>query len=84
MALKEDLATVISNPASGIMTPEFELEETPMGKVGGFIISPTFAGKSQIERQNLIWDYLDHELDKTQILHIVTLVTVTPEEAQED
>jgi len=84
MALKEDLTTLISNPASGITTPEFELEETSMGKVGGFIISPTFAGKSQIERQNLIWNYLDHELDKNQIIHIVTLVTVTPEEAQED
>lgn len=84
MALKEDLTTLVSNPASGIMTPKFELEETPMGKVGGFIISPTFAGKSQIERQNMIWDYLDHKLDKTHILHIVTLVTVTPAEAQED
>ena len=84
MALKDRLTILISEPASGIANPEFELEETPGGKVGGFIISPTFEGKSQIERQNMVWDYLDDNLDKEQILHIVSLVTVTPDEAKED
>jgi hypothetical protein len=84
MALKDDLTTLLSDPASGIAKPEFELEETPNGKVGGFIISPTFVGKSQIERQNMVWDYLDEKLDKEKILHIVSLVTVTPDEAKED
>ncbi|MFC1600792.1 BolA/IbaG family iron-sulfur metabolism protein [Candidatus Sumerlaeota bacterium] len=84
MALADTLSILISNPASGIAAPEFELEETPNGKVGGFIISPTFVGKSQIERQNMMWDYLDQNLDQEQILHIVSLVTVTPDEWQED
>lgn len=84
IGLEGNLKALISNPASGIATPEFDLEETPGGKIGGFIISPTFVGKSQIERQNMVWDYLDSHLDKEQILHIVSLVTVTPDEAQED
>lgn len=84
MALKEKIETLISNHESGIATPEFDLEETPGGKVGGFIISATFVGKSQIERQNIVWDYLDSNLDKKEILHIVSLVTVTPDEAEED
>ncbi|MDA1088023.1 MAG: hypothetical protein O2901_13550 [Verrucomicrobia bacterium] len=84
MPLKDELTTTISSPLSGIATPEFELEETPAGKVGGFIISPSFAGKSQIERQNMLWDYLDQSLSKEQILGIISLVTVTPDEAQED
>ncbi len=84
MELKEELETLISNPESGIATPEFDLEEIPGGKVGGFIISPSFVGKSQIERQDLVWDYLDSSLDKDKILHIVSLVTVTPDEAKED
>lgn len=58
--------------------------ETPNGKVGGFIISPTFAGKSQIERQNMVWGCLDGHLDHEHILHIVSLVTITPDEAKED
>ena len=63
---------------------QIAFEETPAGKVGGFIISPSFVGKSQIERQNMLWDYLDHAMTKEQILGIVSLVTVTPEEAQAD
>ncbi|MHC4445247.1 MAG: BolA family protein [Planctomycetota bacterium] len=84
MALKDDLTTLISDPASGIENPVFELEEAPGDKVSGFIISPTFAGKTQIERQNMVWDYLDNNLDKEQILRIVSLVTVTPDEAKDD
>ena len=84
MAIKDDIETLIRNPASGIATPEFNLEETPSGKVGGFVISPTFVGKSQLERQNMLWDYLDDNLNQEQILHIVSLVTVTPDEDKED
>ena len=84
MALKEKIETLISDSASKIAEPEFDLEETSGGKVGGFIISATFVGKSQVERQNMLWDYLDDKLDKEQILHIVSLVTVTPDEAKED
>ena len=68
MAIKDDIETLIRNPASGIATPEFNLEETPSGKVGGFVISPTFVGKSQLERQNMLWDYLDDNLNQEQIL----------------
>ncbi len=84
MGLKEKLENLINNSACDIEEPEFDLQETPGGKVGGFIISPTFVGMSQIERQNMVWDYLDKNLDKREILHIVSLVTVTPEEDEED
>ncbi len=63
---------------------ELELEETDNGKVGGFIISPSFAGKSQIERQNMLWDYLDGNLGQDKILRIVSLITITPDEAKEE
>ena len=84
MALKETLMKLISKDASPIKKPEFDLKETPGDKVGGFIISATFVGMSQIERQNMLWDYLDDNFDKEEILHIVSLVTVTPEEDEED
>lgn len=84
MPLIDKLTTTLSDPASEIATPEFELEETPTGKVGGFIISPSFAGKSQIERQNMLLDYLDQSLNAEQALGIISLVTVTPDEAQDD
>ena len=84
MPLKDTLETLIKDRASGIAAPELELEEAANGKVGGFVISTTFAGKPQLERQNMLWDYLDHTLNPDQVLHIVSLVTLTPEEAKED
>jgi acid stress-induced BolA-like protein IbaG/YrbA len=84
MPLKDTIETLIKDRASGIDSPELELEEAANGKVGGFVISTTFAGKPQLDRQNMLWDYLDHTLNREQILHIVSLVTLTPEEAKED
>ncbi|MFW6303396.1 MAG: hypothetical protein ACOC2L_02130 [Candidatus Sumerlaeota bacterium] len=84
MALKETLTSVLTKSDSGIDSPVLDLEETPGGKVGGFIISPSFAGMPQIERQNLLWDYLDHALSQEQLTRIVSLVTVTPDEAEEE
>ncbi len=84
MALKETLMKLISKDASPIKDSKFDLDETSGGKVGGFIISATFVGMSQIERQNMLWDYLDDNLGKEEILHIVSLVTVTPDEDEED
>ena len=84
MPLKDELETLIKSSESGIDAPELELEETSNGKVGGVVISPTFAGKPQLDRQNMLWDFLDHHLGRDQILHIVSLVTLTPDEAKED
>jgi acid stress-induced BolA-like protein IbaG/YrbA len=83
MPLRDEIETLISNRESEIADPTFELEETA-GKVGGFVISSSFAGKPQLDRQNMLWDYLDRHLDREQILHIVSLVTLTPDEAKED
>ena len=32
----------------------------------------------------MVWDYLDGHLDREHILYVVSLVTVTPDEANED
>lgn len=82
MALKDELTAVMTDPESGLEEPVLDLEEAPNGKVAGFIISRTFAGKSQLERQNMVWDYLDRRLKQKQILRIISLVTVTPDEAK--
>mgnify|MGYP000283051770 CR=1 FL=1 len=84
MALKEKLEALIKDVDSGIVNPEFDLEQISGDKVAGFVISDSFKGKSQIERQNMIWDYLDENLDKTEILRIVSLLTMTPDEFEND
>ncbi len=67
----------------GLENPKLEMDETPAGRFGGFIISNTFAGISHIERQNMIWDKLDEVLDEEKRLKIIGLLTMTPEEVEE-
>jgi len=81
MELKKELEDILFN--IGFENPELEIEITKTGRVGGFIISESFSGKSQIERQNMLWDKLDKILDEEKRLKIVGLLTMTPAEAEE-
>ncbi len=81
MEFKEELEHILSE--IGLENPDLEIEETPEGRVGGFIISESFLGISQIERQNMLWDKLDKILDEEKRLKIIGLLTMTPAEAEE-
>ncbi len=80
MAFKEELIEALSQ--SGLEAPEFDLEESPGGKVGGFVISESFEGMPQLDRQNMLWHYLDSKFDQEKRAKIVVLVTITPTEAK--
>jgi len=82
MALRDEIVSTLSRPDSRLTEPQFDLEETAGGKVGGFVISPAFEGMAQIDRQNMVWDYLESHLTKEQLLGIVSLVTLTPDEVK--
>ncbi len=81
MELKEELKDILFK--IGLENPELEIEVTKTGRVGGFVISESFSGKSQIDRQNMLWDKLDRILDEEKRLNIVGLLTMTPAEAEE-
>jgi acid stress-induced BolA-like protein IbaG/YrbA len=81
MELKEELENILFQ--LGFENPELEIEMTKTGRVGGFVISESFSGKSQIERQNMLWNKLDRILDEEKRLRIVGLLTMTPAEAEE-
>lgn len=63
---------------------QVHLESTDSGKIGGHIISAHFTGKSQLERQNLLWEGLEQQLEPDELKQIVALLTVTPEEIADD
>ena len=65
--------------SNGFSKDDLQLETTDSGRVGGFIVSNNFDGKSQLDRQDEIWKILD-SLDETQRQKIVAILTVTPEE----
>jgi len=82
MEIREELEAAIRFRL-GLENPQFEFELTPTGRIGGFIISESFFGKTQIERQNMIWDELDKVFDKEKRLKIIGLLTMTPDEIEE-
>ncbi|MGH7283819.1 MAG: hypothetical protein ACRELY_20020 [Polyangiaceae bacterium] len=57
-----------------------ELEDAPGDKVGGLVLSGSFASQSPSERQDLIWKSLDAHLDRFERTRVVFIVTDTPEE----
>jgi acid stress-induced BolA-like protein IbaG/YrbA len=70
--------------AAGYGPAEIDLETTSTGKVGGFVVSGSFAGVSQMERQERLWSQLSKHLDSKQLSCIVSLLTMTPEETEDD
>ena len=53
------------------------------GKWGGLVISSSFVGMTQVERQDFIWDILSSELFFHEMEQILGLITLTPEESSE-
>lgn len=62
-----------------LTTPRFVLE--PAGtKVSGSIVSPTFRGMPDSERQRRIWDALDEEYGPDSVQRVGSLLAFTPDE----
>ena len=70
--------------AAGFAADQIHLEQTPSGNVGGFVISPRFAGHSQISRQEELWGELRNRLAPENLLRIVSILTMTPDEIDDD
>jgi acid stress-induced BolA-like protein IbaG/YrbA len=67
----------------GLEELEIDIEESGSGKIGGFIVSKSFEGMSQIDRQNYIWDYLEKQLSEEKHKKIRAILTLTPAESDE-
>ncbi len=63
----------------GLEDPRFLLEKVGSRLVGN-IISPTFRGKGDYERQKLIWDALEKGLGAESSASVGMLLAYTPEE----
>ena len=57
-----------------------ELDEVPPNKIGGLVLSGSFATQSPTERQDKIWKSLAQRLDASERARVVFIVTDTPEE----
>ena len=57
---------------------KIDLERTASGKIAGVLVSPSFQGHDQIDRQEMIWGKLKQRLTEAEQLEVVSLITVTP------
>lgn len=67
------------------LAPEFSkyeilLETTAQRKVGGFVISLSFQGNTQLARQQRVWRLLEKKLKQNEFHRIVGILTFTPDE----
>jgi acid stress-induced BolA-like protein IbaG/YrbA len=81
--LKERLAALLTAPESVVKHAVLDVWKNRYGSLKGFLISPTFFGMPQLDRQNMVWDYLDARLSEEDRSRILSLLTVTPQEMEE-
>jgi acid stress-induced BolA-like protein IbaG/YrbA len=66
--------------SSGIKIYRSDFEFTTSGNIGGILISEAFQGMDETARQELVWSKLKLKLTEDERRHIVSLITVTPDE----
>ena len=64
----------------GLVSPLFELEVLPGGKISGSVISDTFVGMTDSERQKVIWDALENEWGAEATRKVGTILAYTSAE----
>jgi hypothetical protein len=77
-SLKDKVADALKEAVGN--DARIELEDVPGEKVGGLVLSGSFARQSPSERQDHIWKHLDAHLSLFERTRIVFIVTDTPDE----
>lgn len=73
-----DIETILTDRLK-LEQPDFKLESAG-SKVSGSVISPTFRGMPDSERQRLLWDALDAEYGPESVHRVGSLLAFTPDE----
>jgi acid stress-induced BolA-like protein IbaG/YrbA len=64
----------------GSAFPQSTLDIRDDDGIIGVLVSPTFEGLASIDRQDMIWDALDRNLEPDEKRQIQIIVAATPEE----
>ena len=77
--LTKEALTNILNKGMSLKEPEFQLRKVGKKWVGN-VISPTFKGKRDRERLDMMWNALEKKLGDAAYLQVGFLLPYTPEE----
>ena len=75
---KEQLKKILTQGLA-LKDPRYFLENAG-GRIVGHVVSTSFKGKSDHERQAMIWDALDGALGADSVVLVGMLLAYTPEE----
>lgn len=70
--------------ALGYEAAGIHVEGTSNRNVGGFVVSPKFEGRAQLERQRLLWSQMETVLSNEQLQRVVSVLTMTPAEVEDE
>jgi acid stress-induced BolA-like protein IbaG/YrbA len=73
------LRKVLTNELK-LKSPEFHLATGRAGLINGHIVSLTFKGKRDRQRQGMIWDALEFAFGREAAQHVGMLLAYTPDE----
>ena len=77
-SLKDKVVDALKEAAGA--DARIELDDEPGDKIGGIVLSGSFANQSPSERQDHIWKHLDERLSPFERTRVLFIVTDTPEE----
>ncbi len=77
-SLKDKIAAALKEAVGE--DARIQLDDVLPDKVGGVVLSSSFASESPSERQDRIWTSLDAHLSPVERTRVVFIVTDTPEE----
>lgn len=78
-ALTERMLQSMLTRRLALRDAQFFLEKVG-GRLIGNVVSPSFSGKRDLERQQLLWDALPAELGPDSVRRVGMLLAYTPEE----
>jgi len=78
MALTEKLERILK--AKFADGAAFRADQTPEGRVIATIVSGSFEGKSEYQRQDELWQVFEDELSEDEKARIVIVIANTPDE----
>lgn len=79
MNIKQRLEDVLK---SSFEDASVDVGETPFQRVHALVVSGSFRGVTDRDRQDLVWQALKRELSKEEQQHVSFVLASTPEEEQ--
>jgi acid stress-induced BolA-like protein IbaG/YrbA len=78
--IREEIEKILLE--EGFSEEDINLEDVDIKKVAGFVVSERFSDMPDMDRQNFLWKIFEGKLDTEDLLKIVAIITLSPDEVE--